>query len=137
LFRSSTNYSAFIGYGGDIGQKIAEDLCSCLPSYGVNALAITPNIPNATPYLDSEENVLRVIGGFDAAIMVCTRGAYSSTRFRHEAEKAIYDLNMPTVAFILRKSPVLEILKRCIRIQFDQGQHLGNCRKLRTQQNQR
>jgi len=86
---SSTNYRAFIGYGGETGQRIAEDLCGCLPRYGVYALAITPNITDARPYLESEEYILRLMayGNFDAAIMVCTRGAFRSTRFRDEAEK--------------------------------------------------
>lgn len=129
---SSTNYRAFIGYGGETGQRIAEDLCGCLPLYGVYALAITPNIRDAAPYLESEEYILRLLayGDFDAAIMVCTHRAFRSTRFRDEAEKAIYDLKMPTIAFVPRRSPVLEILKRRTMVRFERSNHLIECEKL-------
>lgn len=129
LSSSNVNYRTFIGYCGETGQQIAEDLCGCLRTYGVYALAITPNIHEAIPYLESEEQVLRIIGSFDAVIMVCTRRTYSR-RFIHEAEKAIYDLNMPTIAFISKRSSVLESLKRCTRVRFERGQHLANCERL-------
>lgn len=134
---SNENYRTFIGYCGQSGQRVAEDLCSCLPRFGVYALAITPNISDARPYLESEEIILGIIGNFHAVVMLCTRRARRgpartaySLRFRDEAEKAIYELNLPTIAFISKYSSVLEILRRRTRIRFERGQHLANCERL-------
>lgn len=113
----------FIGYGGREGQEIAQDMCQLFRSRGLNAFAVTPEIEDSIPFLESEERILAYLSQFKVAVMICTRGAIHSSRFRDETEKLVYDLKIPTVAFVMRGAPVLNTLQLRTRVHFTKNHH--------------
>jgi len=91
----------FIGYGGHKGQEIAQDMCRWFRKRGLNAFTVAPAIRDSIPFLESEERILQTLSEFEAAVMICTSGAVGSSRFRDETEKLVYNLELPTITFVM------------------------------------
>jgi len=113
----------FIGYGGGEGKEIAEDVCLWFQRKGFDALTVAGEIEDSIPFLESQETILQALPKFDLAVMVCTRGAVHSRRFRDETEKLVYDLEKPTIAFVMRGAPLLNTLRLRTRVYFARNHH--------------
>jgi hypothetical protein len=120
----------FIGYGGHKGQEIAQDMCRWFRKRGLNAFTVAPAIRDSIPFLESEERILQTLSEFDAAVMICTPGAVGSSRFRDETEKLVYNLELPTIAFVMDGAPVLNILQLRTRVRFIKNCHRKAYREL-------
>ncbi len=121
-------FEIFVGYGGPNGERIAFDVAKCLRMHRLRPFVVIPGVRGSEEYLDSEEKVLRRIRtSCDGAIMVCTRGAYTSKKFQDEANTANYRTDIPVIALVLKGSPILDMLSGRHRIKFETNRHNKKC----------
>ena len=122
----------FVGYSGPTGMSIAVGVMRCLRGHKMRPVVAIPSLRDSIVFLESEEEILKSALKCDAAVMICTKKAYYSRKFRDEAETLVCDSKIPVIALVQRGSPVMRILKRRHRIKFDKGRYRRTCKELAT-----